>query len=145
MGYLTGEQLRAARAMLALDQEEVAKRADVSVKTIKRLEATRGPIDARSEWRVRNAYEVAGIEFIEGDDRWGTRGEGVRFSADRTAKIRHDLMDAITLHLPSKLVDIAKDDEDFFERPIEQVVEKIATEAAEIVREQLRFLLRRNE
>jgi DNA-binding XRE family transcriptional regulator len=71
---LTGEQLRAGRAMLGWDQSELAEKADVSLKTIKRMEATSGRIDARSTWSVKNALEIAGIEFLDGDGDWRTRG-----------------------------------------------------------------------
>ena len=74
---LTGEQLRAGRAMLGWDQSELAEKANVSLKTIKRMEATSGQINARSTWSVKNALEIAGIEFLGGDGDWRTRGDGV--------------------------------------------------------------------
>jgi transcriptional regulator with XRE-family HTH domain len=63
---ITREQLRAARALLHIEQAELARRAQVSVVTIRRIEAadvvTR-VAPAKLE-AVRRALEEAGIEFI---------------------------------------------------------------------------------
>jgi ribosome-binding protein aMBF1 (putative translation factor) len=60
-------QIKAARALLAWSQEKLAAAADISVPTIKRLEAQDGPMGGRSETasKIRMALEVAGVEFIE--------------------------------------------------------------------------------
>lgn len=59
-------QIKAARALLAWSQEDLASAADISVPTIKRLEAQDGPLGGRSEtgFRIRTALEAAGVEFI---------------------------------------------------------------------------------
>ena len=64
--HITPDQIRAARALLRLEQTEVARRAHVSVVTIRRLEAARdgtrvvsGTLDG-----VRQVLEQAGAEFI---------------------------------------------------------------------------------
>ena len=69
-------QLKAARALLAWSQEQLAAAADVSVPTIKRLEAQEGPLGGRNETgaKIRLALETAGIEFL--DENGG--GPGVR-------------------------------------------------------------------
>jgi predicted transcriptional regulator len=69
-------QIKAARALLAWSQEELAAAADVSIPTIKRLEATDGPLGGRSQTanKIRVALQTAGIEFI--DENGG--GPGVR-------------------------------------------------------------------
>jgi predicted transcriptional regulator len=69
-------QVKAARSLLAWSQERLAAEADVSVPTIKRLEAQDGPIGGRSDTasRIRAALEAAGIDFI--DENGG--GPGVR-------------------------------------------------------------------
>jgi transcriptional regulator with XRE-family HTH domain len=69
-------QLKAARALLAWSQEQLAAKADISVPTIKRLEAQEGPMGGRDETgtKIRLALEAAGIEFI--DENGG--GPGVR-------------------------------------------------------------------
>jgi transcriptional regulator with XRE-family HTH domain len=63
---ITPEQIRAARALLRLEQADLAHRAHVSVVTIRRLEAADGservtPITVEG---VRQALEQAGAEFI---------------------------------------------------------------------------------
>jgi transcriptional regulator with XRE-family HTH domain len=70
-GYLslmdiTPEQIRAARALLRLEQAELARRAHVSVVTIRRIEGADGgervtPVTLDG---VRQALEQAGAEFI---------------------------------------------------------------------------------
>lgn len=83
---VTGTQIRAARALLAWSQSELAERAGSSLPTIKRLEA-RGNLpagSARSNEKVRRAVEAAGVVFID-DDADG--GRGVRLGArDRVAR-----------------------------------------------------------
>ncbi len=63
---ITPEQIRAARALLRLEQAELARRAHVSVVTIRRLEGAHGgervtPVTLDD---VRQALEQAGAEFI---------------------------------------------------------------------------------
>jgi DNA-binding XRE family transcriptional regulator len=69
-------QLKAARALLAWSQDQLAAAARVSIPTIKRLEAEDGPLGGRNETgaKIRLALETAGIEFI--DENGG--GAGVR-------------------------------------------------------------------
>ena len=64
--HVTPDQIRAARSLLRLDQAELARRAHVSVVTIRRLEAAgdgpraiSGTLDG-----VRQVLEQAGAEFI---------------------------------------------------------------------------------
>jgi transcriptional regulator with XRE-family HTH domain len=67
---ITPEQIRAARALLRIEQEELASRAHVSVVTIRRLEAAdaqRASATTREE--VRQVLEQAGAEFVEGGVR----------------------------------------------------------------------------
>jgi DNA-binding XRE family transcriptional regulator len=69
-------QIKAARALMAWSQEQLAQAADVSLPTIKRLEANDGPLGGRSETgaRIQAALQRAGVEFI--DENGG--GPGVR-------------------------------------------------------------------
>jgi len=69
-------QIKAARALLSWSQEQLANEADVSVPTIKRLEAQDGPLGGRNDTgsKIRTALEAAGVEFI--DENGG--GPGVR-------------------------------------------------------------------
>jgi transcriptional regulator with XRE-family HTH domain len=127
---MTGEQLRAARAMVRWEQAELAQRADVSVKTIKRLEAVSGPLDARSNWSIRNALELAGIEFLDEDEFRG-RGDGVRFYKDRTAKLRRKIVDGVSMSLDITLTFAVREDEDLFERPSTEITEIVIKKLAE--------------
>ncbi|MDP1737927.1 MAG: BLUF domain-containing protein [Caulobacter sp.] len=62
---ITGEQIRAARALARLEQAELARLCGLSLETIKRLERIRGPVDANT--RTLNAIIEAlsglGIQF----------------------------------------------------------------------------------
>jgi transcriptional regulator with XRE-family HTH domain len=127
MGYLTGEQFRAARSMLGWEQSELAERANVSVKTIKRLEATSGPVEAHSEWSVRKALELGGIEFV-GDHDWRERNDGVRFCKDPTEKIRREVVSDAKTWLDVNLKMKTDKDQDFFERPITEITEAVLTD-----------------
>jgi predicted transcriptional regulator len=79
-------QIKAARALLAWSQEKMAAVADVSVPTVKRLEAIDGPLGGRNETgeKIRKALESAGIEFIA--ENGG--GPGVRLRKRTTEKSR---------------------------------------------------------
>jgi DNA-binding XRE family transcriptional regulator len=59
-------QIKAARALLAWSQEQLAVAADVSIPTIKRLEAREGLLGGRDETgaKIQMALETAGIVFI---------------------------------------------------------------------------------
>jgi len=77
-------QIKAARALLHWSQLQLALAADVSVPTIKRLEAEDGLLGGRSETgeKIRLALEQAGIEFIE--ENGG--GPGVRLRKSQRGK-----------------------------------------------------------
>ena len=66
IALISGEQLRGARAMIRMDQTELATRANVSVETIKRMERTTGVVSANVATlnAVVCALESAGVEFI---------------------------------------------------------------------------------
>jgi len=59
---VTSEQIRAARALLRLEQDELARRARVAVVTIRRIEAADGPgrVSAATLDGVRQVLESAG-------------------------------------------------------------------------------------
>jgi len=62
-------QIKAARALLAWSQEDLARRSGVSIPTIKRLEAADGPIGGRDDTgeKIVATIESAGVEFTNGD------------------------------------------------------------------------------
>jgi transcriptional regulator with XRE-family HTH domain len=70
-------QIRAARSLLGLSQDELARRANLSVVTIKRLEAAGTEIrgSAQTTARLQKALESSGIVFIDQDRE---QGPGVR-------------------------------------------------------------------
>lgn len=63
---ITGEQMRAARAMLRMSAQALADKARVGVATVRRCEAEDGPIGATAanSAAIRTALEAAGVEFI---------------------------------------------------------------------------------
>lgn len=77
---ITSGQLRAARALLAIDQRELAELAGLSVPTIQRMEASGGVIrgNVDSLTKLVGALQNAGVELIgEGTHSQG-QGRGVR-------------------------------------------------------------------
>jgi transcriptional regulator with XRE-family HTH domain len=77
---ITANQLRAARALLSIDQRQIAELADLSVPTIQRMEASGGVIRANvdSLMKLVSALESAGIELINPGAASATGGRGVR-------------------------------------------------------------------
>jgi transcriptional regulator with XRE-family HTH domain len=64
-------QVKAARALLAWSQQDLARASGVSEPTIGRLEAADGVLGGRGETadKIRGALEKAGIEFIDENGR----------------------------------------------------------------------------
>lgn len=80
LSVITAAQLRAARALLGMDQRTLAEAAGLSVPTIQRMEASDGVIrgNVESLMKVIEALSSAGIEVIgEGAESKGG-GRGVR-------------------------------------------------------------------
>lgn len=77
---ITGPQMRAARALLGIDQKTLASLAGVSVPTIQRMESSpdtvRGVIESLT--RVVTALEGAGVELIAEQAPSQASGRGVR-------------------------------------------------------------------
>lgn len=63
---IKAEQIRAARALLRIEQDELASRAGVSVTTIRRLEAADGErlVARETVANVVKALKEAGVDFI---------------------------------------------------------------------------------
>jgi transcriptional regulator with XRE-family HTH domain len=78
---ITPEQIRAARALLRLEQDELARQAGVSAVTIRRIEAVDGVnrVAPATLDSVRRALEAAGAEFIDYGVR---RRQPVRLDAE---------------------------------------------------------------
>lgn len=77
---ITAAQMRAARALLGIDQKTLARRAGVSVPTIQRMEASQGNVRGivDSLIKVIEALESAGIELIGEGSQSVAGGRGVR-------------------------------------------------------------------
>ena len=77
---ITAHQLRAARALLSIDQRQMAELADLSVPTIQRMEASDGVIrgNVDSLMKLVAALEAAGIELISDNAASAGGGRGVR-------------------------------------------------------------------
>ena len=77
---ITSFQMRAARALLGIDQKTLAKMAGVSLPTIQRMEASDGTVRGvvGSLIKVVEAFEAAGIELIGENMRSDAGGRGVR-------------------------------------------------------------------
>jgi transcriptional regulator with XRE-family HTH domain len=80
---LTADQMRAARALLGIDQRELARAAGLSLPTIQRMEASedfiRGNVD--SLMKLIAALDMAGIELIGPGVASPGGGRGVRLKA----------------------------------------------------------------
>lgn len=78
---ITAAQMRAARALLGIDQRQLAELADVSLPTIQRMEASGGNVRGVVETltKVVEALDAAGVELIGENSRSVGDGRGVRF------------------------------------------------------------------
>jgi len=77
---ITSFQMRAARALLGIDQKTLAELAGVSLPTIQRMEASTGNVRGVVETltRVVEAFDRAGVELIGEQVRSDSGGRGVR-------------------------------------------------------------------
>mgnify|MGYP000044107416 FL=1 len=77
---ITGPQMRAARALLGIDQKTLAELSGLSVPTIQRMEASagnvRGVVDSLT--KIVTALELAGVELIGEGIPSTAGGRGVR-------------------------------------------------------------------
>jgi transcriptional regulator with XRE-family HTH domain len=83
---ITADQIRAARALLQLDQGELARRAHVSIATLRRSENGSGIVRAstRAVSSIQRALEAAGAEFIPA----GVRRKRKRHAMDVEVRFR---------------------------------------------------------
>lgn len=77
---ITAAQVRAARALLGIDQRELAQRCGLSLPTIQRMEASdglvRGNVDSLT--KVVEALVASGVELIGDGAASSGGGRGVR-------------------------------------------------------------------
>ena len=77
---ITSHQMRAARALLGIDQRQLAELAGLSAPTIQRMEASGGQVRGVVDTLVKvvTALETAGIELIGENAPSTGAGRGVR-------------------------------------------------------------------
>jgi len=78
---ITAAQLRAARALLGIDQQTLAELSGVSVPTIQRMEASQGNVRGVIDTLIKvvEALNGAGIELLGDNAKSDGGGRGVRF------------------------------------------------------------------
>jgi transcriptional regulator with XRE-family HTH domain len=83
---LTGQQIRAARALLGWSAAQTAEKASATRQTIQRLEQHEGVPPSRSQTLIdlKRAFETAGIEFVGTPEE----GPGVRLWRKPAARSR---------------------------------------------------------
>jgi transcriptional regulator with XRE-family HTH domain len=80
---ITAAQLRAARALLGMDQRALAEASGLSLPTIQRMEASEDVIRGQVEslMKLIGALETAGVELINQGAVSDGGGRGVRLKA----------------------------------------------------------------
>jgi len=80
---ITSPQLKAARALLGIDQRALAEASGLSVPTIQRMEGSAGQIRGNVESLVKlvEALDRLGVELIGDDAISQVGGRGVRLKA----------------------------------------------------------------
>ena len=80
---ITATQLRAARALLGVDQRQLAALSGLSVPTIQRMEASDGVIrgNVDSLMKLIGALNAAGVELINAGGASPAGGRGVRLTS----------------------------------------------------------------
>ncbi|SRR5258706_4344205 len=82
---ITSQQMRAARALLGIDQKQLAELAGLSLPTIQRMESSDGQVRGVVDTLVKviKALETAGIELIGENAPSSGPGRGVRLGEVR--------------------------------------------------------------
>lgn len=77
---ITGAQMRAARALLGIDQRQLAALAGLSLPTIQRMESSAGVVrgNVDSLMKLVDALAAGGIELLGEGTSSGGGGRGVR-------------------------------------------------------------------
>lgn len=80
---MTSAQMRAARALLGIDQKTLAALSGVSVPTIRRMEASDGTVRGvvESLTRVVEAFNQAGVELLAENAPGTATGRGLRLKS----------------------------------------------------------------
>ena len=88
---ITASQMRAARAMLGIDQRTLAILSHLSLPTIQRMEASEGVVrgNVDSLMKLVSALQEAGIELIAEGTISSQGGRGVRLKIPRGTPPQH--------------------------------------------------------
>jgi transcriptional regulator with XRE-family HTH domain len=83
---ITAGQLRASRALIGIDQRQLAEAAGLSLPTIQRMEASEGVIrgNVDSLMKLVAALDVLGVELIGDNATSQSGGRGVRLKRAAT-------------------------------------------------------------
>ena len=83
---ITAEQLRAARALLKMEQKALAEAAEVPVQTLKRYEGGAGPLTGNYQniSSIIRVLEQSGVIFVAAGET-NTAGDGVRLKGGEDA------------------------------------------------------------
>src|SRR3954466_1592329 len=89
---ITSAQLRAARALLGVDQRQLADLCELSVPTIQRMEASDGVIrgNVDSLMKLIGALDRAGLELIGDNAISQGGGRGIRLRTVPSPDLRQD-------------------------------------------------------
>jgi transcriptional regulator with XRE-family HTH domain len=84
---ITSAQMKAARALLGIDQRQLAQRSGLSLPTIQRMEASNGVVrgNVDSLMKLADALAANGIELIGEGAPSGSGGRGVRLKGASAA------------------------------------------------------------
>jgi transcriptional regulator with XRE-family HTH domain len=84
---ITAAQMRAARALLGIDQRQLADIAGISLPTIQRMEASEGQVRGNVDTLVKvvESLDRAGVDLIAEGANSSGGGRGVRLKAVTTS------------------------------------------------------------
>ncbi len=85
---ITGRQIAAARVLLGLTQDELARRAKLAAEALQSIE--NGADDEAALTALRSALEDAGISFIDERATSAAGGIGIRLSVPSTTTVDTD-------------------------------------------------------
>ena len=101
---ITSQQMRAARALLGIDQRELAELAGLSLPTIQRMEASNGQVRGVVDTLVKviTALESAGIELVGEYSSSVGSGRGVRLREPADADPKAPGRALLSAKIPSR-------------------------------------------
>ncbi len=83
---ITGEQIKAARTMLRLNQQQFASFCHISIGLLRRMEKTLGPVSSSDAIlkNILHSLENSGVEIVEAGYYEGYGGPGIRMKGEPT-------------------------------------------------------------